>query len=239
MISAAKPGNVLLAAILAVAASALGAGRARAQWGMGGGLGIGFYGGGLIPYVQQPGNYLNQVALARIGRGPSSSPLGNGSHSFYAGNPNSYLNRVRDNGFVDRYYPDRREPAYYGYSSRPQAQRTTPTAAAANRARPMVPLASFFNAQDQLIWTGDAPTAGDLKEKRDAVDKACLTALHEVKQNGVASIASVTEAREKLLDYGRPALKYVREHETARIADSFHIFLLSLYDSLAQAAGGS
>jgi hypothetical protein len=239
MISAAKRGNILLTAVVAAVASVSGAGRAQAQGGFGGGgLGFGFWGGNLIPYVQQPGNYLNQVSLAQIARGPSSHPMSNGSHMYYAGNPNSYINHVRDNGFVDRYYPDRREPSYYGYSARPPAQRMTPTAGAAGRTRPMVPLPSFYNAQNQLIWPGDSPTAGDLKEKRGAFDKASLTVLDEAKQNGVASIASVTEARQKLLDYGRPALKYVREHETPRVADSFHIFLLSLYDSLAQAAGG-
>ena len=49
----------------------------------------------------------------------------------------------------------------------------------------------------------------------------------------------MTEARQKLLDYGRPALKYVRTHETPRVADSFHGFLLMLYDSLAQAVNAS
>jgi hypothetical protein len=239
MISAGKQRNVLLMAIVALAASALGTGRAQAQWGMGGGFGVGFYGGNLFGTVPQPSTFINQVALAQIARGPSSHPMGNGSHMYYAGNPNSYINHLRDNGFVDRYYPDRREPSYYGYSARPPAQRMTPTAATGARARPMVPLPSFYNAQNQLIWSGDAPTAGDLREKRDASDKACQTVLQEVKQNGVAAIASVTEARQKLLDYGRPALKYVREHETPRVADAFHIFLLSLYDSLAQAAGGT
>ncbi len=120
----------------------------------------------------------------------------------------------------------------------PPAQRTTPTAADVARSRPMVPLISFYNAQNQLVWPGDAPTAGAFKEKRDAFEKANQTVLDEVKKNGLASIASVTESRQKLLDYGRPALKYLREHETPRIADSFHVFLLSLYDSLAQAANG-
>jgi hypothetical protein len=60
--------------------------------------------------------------------------------------------------------------------------------------------------------------------------------LSETKQNGVAALASVTDARQKLLEYGRPALAHVRAHETPRIADTFHMFLLSLYESLAQAA---
>ena len=34
---------------------------------------------------------------------------------------------------------------------------------------------------------------------------------------------------------GGPALQYVRTHETPRVADTFHLFLLSLYESLAQA----
>ena len=46
----------------------------------------------------------------------------------------------------------------------------------------------------------------------------------------------MTEARSKLVEYGRPALQYIRENSTPRVADTFHLFLLSLYDSLAQAA---
>ncbi len=46
----------------------------------------------------------------------------------------------------------------------------------------------------------------------------------------------MTDARSKLVDYGRPALEYIRDNSTPRIADTFHLFLLSLYDSLGQAA---
>jgi hypothetical protein len=231
MISTAKRGNVLLAAFLAVAASSFGAGRAQAQWG-GGGMGIGFF-GGFGANVEQPGTFLNSVSLAQMNhvRGPMQNNV-------YANNPNSYINHVRDNGFVDRYYPDRIPSwqPYSGNASRPRPQRTTPTAAPVARSRPIVPLASFYNDKVLFIWPGDAPTAGDLKEKREAFEKACRAALDEVKKNGVASIATVSEARQKLLEYGRPALKYIKEHETSRVADSFHIFLLALYDSLAQAA---
>lgn len=237
MITSTKRGNVILSAMLAAASVGLGAGRAEAQWGMGmgmGGMGLGFYGGNLIPYVQQPGNYVNQVALAQMNhvRGPMQNNV-------YGNNPNAYFNHLRDNGFVDRYYPDRREPSYYGYSARPRSHRTTPTAATNAPAPPRVPLVSFFNDKNQLVWPGDAPTTGDLKEKREAVDTACLAALEEFKKNGVASVASATEARQKLLDYGRPALKSLKAQETARVADSFHVFLRSLYDSLAQSALGS
>ncbi|MHB1561120.1 MAG: hypothetical protein ACYC61_27025 [Isosphaeraceae bacterium] len=231
MTSTTKRGHALLIAAIAAAVftTGLGGGQARAQWGWGGGFGMGFYGGNLVPYVQQPGNFLNQVALSQMNhvRGPIQN-------NAYAGNPNAYFNRARDNGFVDRYYPDRGDPSYYGAAApRPRRVQATPTAATA---RPKVALTSFFNAKGQLIWPGDAPLTGDLKEKRDAFDKACQTALDELKKNGVASIASVTEARQKLLDYGRPALALIKQKDTARVADGFHVFLLSLYDSLAQAA---
>jgi hypothetical protein len=232
MASTSKRGNVRLTAVLVVAASGLAAGRAEAQWGGGfGGAGFGFYGGNLVPYIQQPSDFVNQVALAQMShvRGPTQNNV-------YANNPNSYINHVRDNGFVDRYYAER-FPAYYGYAPPPRVQRTDANAVA--RSRPIVPLTSFFNDKGQLVWPGDAPTADDLKEKREAFEKACRAVLEEVKKNGVAAIASVTEARQKLLEYGRPALQYVKTHETPRVADSFHIFLLSLYDSLAQATNPS
>ena len=59
--------------------------------------------------------------------------------------------------------------------------------------------------------------------------------LAETKKNGVASVATVTDARQKLLDYGRPGLQYVRAHENPRVSDTYHMFLLSLYESLAHA----
>ena len=60
--------------------------------------------------------------------------------------------------------------------------------------------------------------------------------LDDTKQTGTASITMVTIARERLLNYGRPALREIRATATPRIADSFHMFMLSLYESLAQAA---
>ncbi len=215
--------------MIAAAASGLGTSSARAQWG-GGGMGIGFF-GGFGANVEQPSTFLNSVALSQMNhvRGPIHNNV-------YAGNPNSYINHVRDNGFVNRYYPDRRDPAYYGYSSRPRPRSTPETTATSAPSRPNIPLASFYDDKGQLSWPSDSPLDGELKEKRAAFDKACTGALDELKKNGVASIASVTEARQKLLDYGRPALTLIKQKETPRVADGFHVFLLSLYDSLAQAA---
>lgn len=239
MIDKARLGHRLLVTAAALVFFGVGTGDARAQWGGGfGGFG-GFGMWGFGPYIEQPGNYLNDVSLAQMNhvRGPMQNNV-------YQGNPNSYVNFVRDNGFVDRYYPDRRDPSYYGYAPSARLQRTAAVAGAnANaappvppRPRPLVPLKTFFNDKNQFVWSGDAPTSGDLKPKRDAFEKACHGVMDEVKANGVASISTVTEARQKLLDYGRPGLQYVKDHETARVADGFHVFLLSLYDSLAQAA---
>ena len=118
---------------------------------------------------------------------------------------------------------------------RPSSPGVTPTAMTVAQQMPSLPLASFYDAEGQIVWPADSPVAGDLKEKRSVFDQASQLALAETKKSGVASIATVTDARQKLLDYGRPALQYVRTHETPRVADGFHLFLLSLYESLAQA----
>ncbi len=231
MNSAAKRGHVLLTVALAAAAIVLGPDPAEAQWGLGMGLGWG-WGLGMGGYVQQPSDYLNQVSLARMNhvRGPIQNDV-------YGNRPNAYINRIRDNGFVDRYYPDGGNPSYTGHAARSRTARVTPTAARAEAtpSRRVAPLTSFFNDSNQLVWPGDAPTTGELKASREEVDKACAVAFSELKQNGTASIASATEARQKLLDYGRPALTAVKATQTSQIADGFRNFLTTLYDSLAQA----
>ena len=75
-------------------------------------------------------------------------------------------------------------------------------------AAPAAPLASFYGPEGKFGWPADAPTDGDLALRRAAIESACQAVLDEVKHNSVASIAKVTDAREKLLDYGRPALQY-------------------------------
>ena len=102
--------------------------------------------------------------------------------------------------------------------------------------RPVIAIASFFNAERTLVWPNDAPVTGELKGKRDTSDQASLVVADLVKEFRSAPITTVTDARNKLLEYGRPALTDIRSHSTPRIADAFHLFLLSLYDSLAQAS---
>ncbi len=233
MSSNARRKNVLGMLFVTVAVLGLGPGRAEAQFGFGGfgggGFGIGFG----FNNVPQPGTFINSKALIDAGR-DTHIP----SRDVYANNPNSYINHIRDNGFVERYDVYRHDSSYNRYSPPPPPSagpRTTPTAMTVPQPMPSLPLASFYNADGHIVWPADAPTAGDLKDKRSAFDQASQAVLAEAKKTGVASIATVTEARQKLLDYGRPGLQYVRTHETARVADTYHLFLLSLYESLAQA----
>jgi hypothetical protein len=206
---------------------------AQAQWGWGWGWG----GFGGFNYTSSPTNFLNQWSLSNASRaGPPAS------QSPYAGNPNAYFNRVRDNGFVPHSDVRRRQPPTArpepppSLGDRPGEPTRPQSSPAAPRPKPVIPLSSFFDASQKLVWPSEAPVTGDLKEKRQLSDKASLAVLEEAKQHGVAPIATVADARQKLLDYGRPALQEVRASATPRVADTFHLFLLSLYESIAQAA---
>jgi hypothetical protein len=197
-------------------------------------MGFGFMPMRMVPSPQE---FINQNAMINAQRatmGPVSRPV-------YADNPNSYLNRVRDNGFTPHYSVNsRRSPGME--SSRRRSSNSTiagndpPQPETAAAPRPVLAIGSFFNAEGTLVWPNDAPSAGELKEKRDTSDQACLVVADLVEKFKSAPITTVTDARTKLLEYGRPALTEIRSRSTPRIADSFHLFLLSLYDSLAQAA---
>lgn len=214
--------------VMGMAVLVLGSSPAWAIFDMGFGFGFGM---GMVP---TPTNYLNDHALVGAARGmqgvPSRSPL--------AGNPNSFHNRIRDDGFVSHRDVRRRQPPTYpaepmaSLGNRQLQQRQLPGAAP----QPDLPLVSFFDPARRLVWPSESPLNGDLKELREISDLASLAVLDETKQTGTASITIATTAREKLLDYGRPALREIRATATARIADSFHMFMLSLYESLAQAA---
>jgi hypothetical protein len=220
----------LFPVVMAVAVLLQSSSPAWAMFDMGYGFGFGM--GGMVPSVS---GYLNDHALVGAARGmqgvPSRSPL--------AGNPNSFHNRLRDDGFVSHRDVRRRQPPTYRPepmaslgNGRQVQQSQTPAAAP----QPDLPLVSFFDSMRRLIWPGESPVNGDLKELREISDLASLTVLDETKQSGTASITMVTTARERLLDYGRPALREIRANATPRIADSFHQFMLSLYESLALAA---
>ena len=205
---------------------------ASAQYGFG--FGEMFFGG--MRNVPAPIDFLNQQALTAAARG-MQGPTQNRA---YAPGSNSYLNNLRDPGFVSTGELSRRRlPASSRGStttvarteSKPRPKPAAPVATQAVRA-----LASFFDSSLRLAWPTDSPVDGDLGQKRITSDEASLAVLKETQQIKTASLSTVTDARQKLLDYGRPALQQLRSNSTAPVADAFHQFLLSLYDSLAAAA---
>ena len=140
----------------------LGSTPARAQFGMGYGMMMGGFN-----YVPSPTDFLNQHALIRAGRG-IQGPTNN---RVYANNPNSFHNRLRDNGLVTHYDVQRRLPP----TVRPQrggsagnTARVAPQpaqAAVAAVAKVVVPLVNFFNAARQLIWPVESPVTGRVAGK--------------------------------------------------------------------------
>ena len=218
-----------LAFSVGIAVLALGSSPAHAQFDMGMGMGFGFH------QVPSPTGMLNQQALGAAARPREGVP----SRTPYANNPNSYINSIRDPGFVSHYETRRRRaPSYQPPSNAASANTTQAQSARAGllASNPVLPLLGFFSASQQLIWPAESPTTGELKGKRDVSDQASLAVLEETRRQITASISSATFARTKLLDYGRPALQEIRASTTPAVSDAFHMFLLSLYDSLENAA---
>jgi hypothetical protein len=212
-----RTGAVLVAGL----AAWLSAGRAEAQWGWGWGWGYNPENASITV------NYLNQQSLDQ----------GRAAYAARAQGPQGLTAptiKVKDDDFFQRYDPVTRQEMENRVARNPIP--LPPPATAAPAPKPVVRLANFFNASRQLIWPGDAPTTGDLGTKRATSDAATLSVLDEYDYRGLAQIATVTDARKKLLDYGRPALQYVRAHSTPAIADSFHAFLLTLYAEVGLAA---
>jgi hypothetical protein len=229
-----KRGNRRLSHIfvMLVAAALFGIGSrpARAQYGMG----MGFFGG--FGQVPSPSQFINDHALVRAGAGRREP-----ARNVYSNNSNSYINRIRDNGFSSHSSARSHRSPGYDVDRRPtrslsQASNTAPQPAPAADPRPVHPISSFFNAARQLVWPSEAPATDELKPKRDISDQACLVVFELVEKHRSAPITTVTDARQKLLEYGQPALQVARSVSTPTIAESFHMFLLSLYDSLAAAA---
>jgi hypothetical protein len=219
--------NLLVIGFIAMSAMTAMPRPVQAQWGMGMGTGFWVWGWGGFSQVPKPESYLYQKSLADADR-----VLRARSRDLYSNTSSSYMDHLRDNRTVGQYTAVRRAPSVRRNAGRPNV---APTSLPAPREAPPSPLASFYGPNGKLGWPADAPTADDLALRRATTESACQAVLDEVKQSSVASIAKVTDARQKLLDYGRPALQYVRTHQTPRVAEGFHQFLLSLYDSLAQA----
>ncbi len=200
----------------------LGGGQAQAMMGYGGFGGFGF---GLGPQTPASVSFINQHAIAQMGVAAAARPKPLRAPTAV----------VRDVEFFNRYDAATRRAMVDAASRRRSpsparaALNATPAAAEpVQPPRPVVPLVSFFNKMRELIWPADSPTAGDLAGKRSTSDETTLALLHEIENQGYAHIASVTDARNKLLEYGRPALQYVRDNSTAGLGRLSHLSALAL-----------
>ncbi len=211
-----------LAWILGILATCC-AGSAHAQFGLWG-LGGGPYAIGGGPTSFETVNAINQRSLA-AGQAAFAARSGGGGGG-YGGNSNAYYLHARDDNFFQTFDVSTRRGVGGGGSARVSVP----------KGPPIRPLAQFFNAMGALVWPSNAPVQGILQDKRAATDQASAVVLQQVQTRGVASVATATDARTKLLAYGHPAIDYLNQHTSQAVADSFEDFLLSLYDSLGDAA---
>jgi hypothetical protein len=233
----------LLATLAAALAPFAFGGRAEAQYGGFGGFGgYGGFGWGYNQNAYTDVNYLNSRANTLAGIAASNAPQPLQAPVFQS----------RDESFYDKYDLATRESMINRIAKDPVGEMGTadPSGVLASTRRPAprpkapagpsepttVHLANYFNKDQQLVWPSVSPISGDFGKKQTAADLAALAVLNEYNMKGLARLSTVTDARQKLLDYGRPALQQVREQSTPALADSFHVFLLSLYGNLGNAA---
>jgi hypothetical protein len=232
----------LAATIAATIAPWAWAGRAEAQYGGFGGFGG--FGFGYNQNAYSDVNFLNSRSLINASAAAANRPQPLTAPRFES----------RDSSFYDKYDLATRESMINrvardpgremgtadpsGVLARPPATRSTPVASAPAPPPPpsTMNLANYFNKDHQLVWPSVSPITGDFGKKQATADLAVLAVLNEYDMRGLAQVSTVTNARQRLLDYGRPALQYVREQSTPALADSFHVFLLSLYGNLGNAA---
>ena len=207
------------------------------------GFGIGF---GFQNNAYQDTQFVNSWSLQNAAAAAANRPQALTAPRFQS----------RDEGFIERYDLTTREAMVNRIARNPGREMSTvnpagvrtaaptpratqaprPAPALAPEPRPVVLLANFFDGERRLIWPTVAPITGDMGKKQETADRAILAVLNQYDLQGLAHLTNVTEARERLLDYGRPALDYVRNQTTPAMADSFHVFLLSLYSNLGLAA---
>lgn len=219
-------------------------GRAEAQYGGFGGFG-GFGWGGFNQNAYSDVNFLNQRSLINAQAAANSRPQALVAPQFQS----------RDDSFYDKYDLETREAMIDRIARHPNRERGTadpsgaarrPTSSSTTTARPApatappppneVHLADYFSKDGQLVWPSTAPISGEFGKKQAIADQAVLAVLNEYELKGLAQLSTVTNARQKLLDYGRPALQEVRAKSTPALADSFHVFLLAIYNNVGNAA---
>lgn len=89
----------------------------------------------------------------------------------------------------------------------------------------LLPRNGMFTEDGQLLWPDIAPK----NRYRDDVDRAVAAALKDAQANGgKASVALVSDARNRLQDYGQPALRLVRQQTVRAVGNRLRDFLNSL-----------
>ena len=216
-----------LALLLMIIILSASASPSQAQFGYGFGMGF--------ENPQISTNFVNQWSLQNAAAAAANRPL----------NRTAPKHQPPDTGFKQRYDVATREamvnraarnPRREMGTVNPAAPRPTTAPVAEPQPRPVVRLANYFDRDRMLVWPIDAPITAGMGEKRRIADQAILAVLNQYELEGLAHLSSVTEARQKLLDYGRPALDFARNQKTPAIADAFHAFLLSLYTNVGLAA---
>ena len=237
-----------LATISAALAPFVLGGRAEAQFGYGG---YGGYGFGFNLYNQNAYtdvNYLNQRSIVNSQAAAANAPQPLQAPRFQRRDESVYdkydlstresmVNRIARNPAREMGTIDRTGALTSNHRPAPSPTPRTSVPAPAGPSEPTsMNLANFFNKDQQLVWPSTSPISGEMGKKQSTADLAALAVLNEYDMRGLARVSTVTDARQKLLEYGRPALQYVRETSTPALADTFHVFLMSLYGNIGAAA---
>ncbi|APW61283.1 hypothetical protein [Paludisphaera borealis] len=93
------------------------------------------------------------------------------------------------------------------YDVRTQEPASTAATTDDNQGFKPLPKSQVFSPDGKVIWPSGAPATGELGKERDAAEAAILTVVKEFASTRRATIASVSEAKERLYAYGKPALR--------------------------------
>jgi hypothetical protein len=123
------------------------------------------------------------------------------------------------------------------YDVRTQEPAPSSTSSEKDRGFKPLPMSQVIAPDGKVLWPSAAPVNGELGEHRSAAEAAVREASGEFRSAGRATIASVSEAKERLYDYGRPALRDLNR-ESRPDAVTLLRFLASLELILDAMAGG-
>ena len=224
-----------LAAALFLAFLGLSGGTARAQYGYGYGYGFGgFLNGGGAASDRAMHSYLNQQSLLQ-----GQAALSKGEAQGYQGAGNPYFTQARDTSVGRNDVSTRRDSIYGGgsiYGGESTRRLANGPGDAAEPRPTQLPLESFFSPEGELVWSESAPDSGPYGSLQGEASTSASEVYRESKTQGYSPVAVVTDARAKLVAYGRPALAELRRTASRDNADRFHQFLMTLYDALGRAA---